>query len=244
MGRAWTFLRRIAYRRAARVVSVSAGVDACFAWLPPSRRAVIPNPVCSEQVGSEGGEPLVLRWSHAVAAMGRLEFEKGLDLLIRAFARLAAGFPDWGLVILGQGTQRSELESLVAELGMQERIELPGAIPNPFPTLKRADLFVLPSRSEGFGNALAEAMACGLAVVAADCWRAPPGIVRNGTDGILVPPEDVEALAAAMAGLMADDEKRRALGAEAARSVRRFELDQVSRTWDELLRAVVHSRGR
>ncbi|MFH1265875.1 MAG: glycosyltransferase, partial [Planctomycetota bacterium] len=152
--RTWKGLRRLAYRLASRVVSVSEGVDAYFSWLPKARRAVIPNPISLAELDAPAGEPLALAWPRAVAAMGRLEPEKGFDLLIDAFARLAAGFPDWGLVILGEGSERGRLESLAAGYGLRERVELPGVLEDPFSTLKRADLFVLSSRSEGFGNAL------------------------------------------------------------------------------------------
>jgi glycosyltransferase involved in cell wall biosynthesis len=164
--------------------------------------------------------------------------------LIRAFGRLTEEFPDWGLVILGEGTRLGELESLVAELGLTERVRLPGVLDNPFPTLKQADLFVLSSRSEGFGNVLVEAMACGLPVVATECWSRAPGIVRHGVDGILVAAEDVDALASAMRDLIADDQRRRQLGREAAQSAKRFDLTLVTRAWDQLLKDLVASRQR
>jgi len=235
----WKGLRRVAYRLASRVVSVSDGVDDYFAWLPEANRAVIPNPICPAELVFKAGEPMAFSRPHAVMGMGRLEVEKGFDLLVGAFARLAADFPDWELLILGQGSQRGELESLIAKLGLTERVRLPGVLEDPFSTLERADLFVLPSRSEGFGNALVEAMACGLPVIATRCWTRPPGIVRHDVDGILVAPEDVDALAAAMAGLMADHRRRGRLASEAVEAVRRFDLDQVIQTWDELLDAVV-----
>jgi glycosyltransferase involved in cell wall biosynthesis len=241
--RAWKGLRRVAYRRASRVVSVSAGVDDYFGWLPKVKRAVIPNPISLAQIQSQRAAPVSLDWPRTVMGMGRLEPEKGFDVLISAFARLAAEFPDWGLVILGEGGQRAKLESMAAEVGLKDRVRLPGVVDDPFSLLKQADLFVLSSRSEGFGNALVEAMACGLPVIATQCWSRSPGLVRDGVDGILVPPEDVDALATAMAELMADEARRGRLAAEAAGSVERFDVERISRTWDELLQAVVHVTG-
>lgn len=242
--RTWKGLRRLSYRLASRVVSVSDGVDEYFSWIPTVKRAVIPNPISLAEPDAPAGRPLALAWPRAVAAMGRLEREKGFDLLVDAFARLAADFPDWGLVILGDGSQRGPLESLAAGHGLRERVELPGVLEDPFSTLKRADLFVLSSRSEGFGNALVEAMACGLPVIATECWHAPPGIVRHGVDGLLIPLEDVDALSAAMAQLMADDDQRRRLASEAVKAAQRFDLDRISQTWDELLEAVVGASRR
>jgi len=241
--RVWKGLRRVAYRLASRVVSVSEGVDECFAWLPEAKRAVIPNPICPAELASKAGEPMAFRRPHVVMGMGRLEVEKGFDLLVRAFARVADDFPEWELVILGQGSELGKLESLVAKLGVSERVRLPGVVANPFVTLKRADLFVLPSRSEGFGNALVEAMACGLPVIATRCWSRPPGIVRHDVDGLLVPPEDVDALGAAMADLMSDRQRRGRLASEAVEAAKRFDLDRVIQTWDKLLVALAGPRS-
>ncbi len=244
MRRVWKGLRRVVYRSASRVVSVSDGVDDFFGWLPEAKRSVIPNPVDLAEIDLQPGEPMGFDWARAVIAMGRLEPEKGFDLLIRAFGRLAADFPDWGLVILGEGTRRGELESLVAEQGLSERVRLPGVLDNPFPTLKRAGLFVLSSRSEGFGNVLVEAMACALPVIATECWSRAPGIVSHGVDGILVPAENVDALAAAMRELMGDGARRRQLASQAAESAKRFDLAQIAQTWDELLRDLVARKQR
>jgi glycosyltransferase involved in cell wall biosynthesis len=227
------------YRTAARVVSVSAGVDAYFAWLPEAKRAVIPNPVALTELDEPADEPAASAWPRTVMAMGRLEEEKAFDVLIHAFARLAVDFPDWGLTILGEGSERGRLESLVNELDLADRVRLPGALHEPFATLKKADLFVLSSRHEGFGNALVEAMACGVAVIATQCWHTPPEIVRQGVDGILVAPNDAEALTAAMADLMSDLDKRRRLAAEAVESAKRYDLGVVTQTWDALLRSAV-----
>jgi len=238
----WETLRRVTYRRAARVVSVSAGVDDYFARLPEAKRAVIGNPIPLAEIRAAKGEPVSSGWPHVVMGMGRLAPEKGFDVLIRAFARSAAELPDWGLAILGEGSERAALESIVAELGLQDRVRLPGVVDDPFSSLRRADLFVLSSRSESFGNALVEAMACGLPVVATQCWSRSPGLVRDGVDGVLVPPDDVDALAAAMSELMRDEARRGQMASEAGAAVERFDVAAVSRTWDELLQAIVGRR--
>jgi glycosyltransferase involved in cell wall biosynthesis len=240
----WRWLRRRTYPRADRLVSVSRAVDSFFTWLPADRRSVIANPVSLEDVNGQTGRPLTLPWKRCVVTMGRLAPEKGFDLLIRAFAELAPRFPDWGLFILGEGPQRSALESMAREWEIADRVRLPGAVPQAFAALKQCDLFVFPSRHEGFGNALVEAMACGLPVVAADCWSVSPEIVHDGTDGLLVPPENPDALAVAMAGVMGDEDRRRQLGEAAAESARRFDLPGVVRQWERLLEEVYREEPR
>jgi glycosyltransferase involved in cell wall biosynthesis len=170
--------------------------------------------------------------------MGRLSREKGFDVLMRAFARCAATRPDWSLLIAGEGEERAHLVDLRGRLGLAARVRLPGRVADPGGLLRRADLFVLPSRHEGFPNALLEAMACGLPVVAFDCPSGPAEIVRPGQDGLLVPACDEEALAAAMRRLMDDEAERRRLGARAVEVLERFGLDRVMAAWETVVDGV------
>jgi glycosyltransferase involved in cell wall biosynthesis len=246
LARPWRVLRRLVYPRAARLVSVSAGVDAAFGWLPAGQRRVIFNPVGPIDAQPDPAEPpcpaLPFPWAHAVLGMGRLEAQKGFDLLIDAFARLAAQFPDWGLAILGEGSLRAKLQSQINSLGLSSRVMLPGTVPSAMAAMNEADLFVLSSRYEGFGLTLAEAMACSVAVIAADCPSGPAEIVRHGDDGLLVPAEDAASLARAMAELMSDAPRRRRLGAAARQSARRFDLNQVMPAWETLLEDVLQEQ--
>ena len=130
---------------------------------------------------------------------------------------------------------RVALEDLRDCLGLTDRILLPGRVSNPEAALKQADLFVLPSRFEGFPMALCEAMAAGLPVIAADCPTGPREIIRPDVDGILIPPEDPAALAAALARLMDDDALRHRLGGRAAEVVDRFSVDRIMAMWEAIV---------
>lgn len=170
-----------------------------------------------------------------VVAVGRLVAQKGFDLLLQAFARLQGRYPDWSLVIVGEGPLRAELEGLVERLGLSGRVFLPGLVQAVPALLKRCDLFVLASRYEGFPNALGEAMAAGLPVIAADCPTGPRELVRHGVDGLLVPPEDPATLAEAMDRLMGDGEERRRLAGRAVEVTARFSEEKVLALWDQVL---------
>jgi glycosyltransferase involved in cell wall biosynthesis len=174
--------------------------------------------------------------------MGRLSAEKGFDLLLDAFARIAPQHADWSLKILGQGPLRPALQAQALRLDLGERVQFTGEVADPFPILRVADLFVFPSRSEGFGMALAEAMACGLPAVSFDCPSGPRDIVRDGIDGILVPPEDVVALAAALDRLMGDAQERERLAVRAPEVTVRFSRERILSLWQDLFNDLSTSR--
>jgi glycosyltransferase involved in cell wall biosynthesis len=146
------------------------------------------------------------------------------------------------LTILGEGELRTELESLRNSLGLSERVHLPGVVKNPYEVLLQADIFVMSSRFEGFGNVLIEAMACGVPVISTDCPSGPNEIIRDGVDGILVPNQDVDALAAAMDRLMSDEKERKRLSVGGIEAVERFSLEKIMGMWEKLLAQVVEER--
>jgi GalNAc-alpha-(1->4)-GalNAc-alpha-(1->3)-diNAcBac-PP-undecaprenol alpha-1,4-N-acetyl-D-galactosaminyltransferase len=238
IGLAWSGLRSLLYRHADAVVVQSCVVRDWALRLQGIKAIyVIPNPVNpirngSEHTSSRHGS------SHIIVAMGRLVRQKGFDILIEAFGRCAAKHSNWSLVILGEGPERASLQTIAAGLGIADRVSLAGQCQEPATILKGADLFVLSSRYEGFPNALLEAMACKLAVISTDCPSGPRDIIRNGVDGVLVPSNDVTALADAMDRLMANSDERRRLGTGALEVIERFSMERIMTMWDE---AVIHA---
>lgn len=233
----WNWLRRVLYPRARAIVvqteSVRGWADASF---PRSPVEVVPNPLLPPAASESDARPARLPSGRVVAAMGRLVPQKGFDLLLPAFARCAAHHPEWSLVILGEGSDRADLERLAAELGVAERVHMPGTLSDPFAVLRHADMFVLSSRYEGLPYALLEAMAVGLPVVSTDCPSGPSEVISDGVDALLVPPEDVGALAAAMDRLMGDAAERARLAARSPDVLVRFGIERVMDRWE----AVVH----
>ena len=227
-------LRRLLYPTAARLVVQS---DELRAWAvrytSAERLVVLPNPVfpASPAPPPDGSPRLV--------AAGRLAREKGFDLLLEAFAQVAARFADWSVVIFGEGDQRGALAQCIERLGLAGRVQLPGVVRDPARHIRQGDIFVLPSRYEGFPNALAEAMASGAAVVAFDCPSGARQLIRAGVDGVLVPAGDTVELAAALARLMADPDGRRRLAARAPEVVARFPAQEILARWEQLCREVV-----
>jgi glycosyltransferase involved in cell wall biosynthesis len=171
---------------------------------------------------------------HAVA-LGRLDRQKGFDLLLKAFALVSGRMPEWSLSIYGDGPERSNLESICRQHALGDRVDFRGWAPDPQRVLHEADLFVLSSRYEGFPNALLEAMACGVASISFDCESGPRDIIRHEQDGLLVPSEDVAALAAALERLMSDAKLRATLAVQARRVSQRFSEERFFGRWDAVL---------
>jgi glycosyltransferase involved in cell wall biosynthesis len=170
-----------------------------------------------------------------VISMGRLTGQKHFDALLKAFAAVSESHKEWRLVILGEGPLENELKKLSTELGIACRVHFPGKIKDPEQLLKNADLFVLSSFYEGFPNALAEAMAIGLPVISFDCPTGPRELIRNNTDGLLVPPDDIPALAGAMDYLMTDGKERQRLAAHGPEILERFGVEKTMDMWENLI---------
>jgi glycosyltransferase involved in cell wall biosynthesis len=230
---AWRVLRRWLYPRAAAVVVQTDRARLHLDEAVGCRSVVVPNPVVPLPVagsprGGDGDGPHII-------ALGRFTPEKGFDLLLRAFAIVASRHPDVRLRIAGDGPLRKDLEQLAGDLEVAGRVDWLGQRHDVGHLLSSGDIYVLPSRFEGFPNALCEAMAAGAPVVAYDCPSGPGEIVRQGIDGLLVPAGDVDGLASAMESLLLDPAQRRRLAAAARAIVRRLSPELVMSRWERVL---------
>jgi glycosyltransferase involved in cell wall biosynthesis len=192
------------YPWADRVVAVSAGVAADLvriARLPPEHVRVISNPIVDDDLAALAARPVDHPWFRdgvgVFVAAGRLRPQKDFATLLHAFARLRERRRA-RLLILGEGPERPALEALVARLGLEADVSLPGSTTNPYGFFSRATAFVLSSRWEGLPTVLVEAMSCGAPAIATDCPSGPREILAGGRHGALVPIGDAGALASAM----------------------------------------------
>ena len=232
------FLRWCTYRWASVVTVQAQSSVAAFRKMVPGIRslAVIPNPLPPELLDA----PLAPRMPNAqgrrhLMAMGRMVEQKQFKFLIHAFSRIAADYPDWDLVIWGDGPLRGALTQQIADAGLASRITLPGRTETPWDELTRADAFALTSAVEGFPNVLLEAMALGLPCVTFDCPSGPREMTQDGRDALLIPAGDKDALTLGLKKLLGDAGLRDALAAQGAASVRRrYALPAVLERWDEL----------
>ena len=167
-----------------------------------------------------------------IVSVGRLDANKNHEMMIRVFAKLAAKYPEYTLTIYGDGELRSHLEKLIDSLELSDRVFLPGVILNVADEIESASLFLLTSYSEGVSNALIEAMALGLPVIATDV---PSGgtveLIEHGKNGWIIPTGGEAALEKAMDMLLSDRELAESLGSQARKVQERFAPEQVNRQW-------------
>lgn len=209
---------RWSYPWADAIVCVSDGVrdSLCrYAGMTPRRMRVIHNPIVPPGLAELAARPCPHPWAGdrevpLVLAVGRLTTPKNYPMLLRSFALLLRQ-RHARLLIVGNGTERAQLEALIDELGIGAHVEMPGYSDNPYAYMARADLFVLSSEWEGFPTVLVEALACGAPVVATDCPSGPREILLDGELGSLVPVGDERAFADAMRRALDEAPRRDAL---------------------------------
>lgn len=221
MKKCWiAWLERRFYPRANAIVAVSNGVAEGLAGVTGLNRehiTTIYNPVVTPELPELAQAPLTHPWfvpgsPPVLLGVGKFTPQKDFATLLKAFARVRT-VRTVRLVILGEGKERATLEALARELGVAGDVDLLGFVRNPFAYMARASVFVLSSAWEGFGNVLAEAMACGCPVVSTDCPSGPAEILDGGVYGPLVPVGDDAALAKAIFSVLErppDPERMRA----------------------------------
>ncbi|HEV7923495.1 MAG TPA: glycosyltransferase [Thermoanaerobaculia bacterium] len=222
----WGAERTALYRRARTVVATH---EVCAGWLARhgARAVAIPNPLLPPVgtfPGRRAGRPRAVM-------LTRLAAEKRPGMAVRAFARTE--LRDWELHIHGDGPLRAQTERLIEEWA-PGRVLLHPFSSEPYRILREADLFVSASMVEGFGNAIWEALACAVPVVAMDCGASVRSLVRHGLDGLLVRPDTTTALMEALASLMSDDARRAQLQPSV---VERFPFQAAMAKWEEVLAA-------
>lgn len=248
LGKTWEKVRSISYGWLAAVVALT---ERSAEWIRAHTRAerviVIANPIpwpLSSQKPIRDPAEVMREGRRICLAVGRLTRQKGFDLLISAFSEIAPKFPEWDLVIAGEGELRPVLERQVQELRLQGRVHLAGRVGNMGDWYEAADLYVMSSRFEGFPNTLLEAMAYGLPVISFDCETGPSDIIRHGVDGLLVPDGDVTSLRSGLERLMADEDLRRQLSIRAIEARQRFSLERVAQMWENMIEEIKYDGRR
>ncbi len=232
-GRLWDTLRQISYRFADTVTANSPNaINAMRPYVPNHKLHYIPNALAQpkEQHHVKHGQK-----ENIILNVGRLHPQKAHHVLIDAFAQCHNKYPDWKLIIAGDGPLKKELQNQIQTLNLQDHIQLMGVVDTPYTLYKRARIFAFPSLHEGTPNALLEAMSCGLApIISNTCEGALPYLTHEES-GLITNVDNVQSLADAMMRLMIDKVLCEKIGQNAHRSVAPLFTKSTADLWAEAL---------
>lgn len=216
----------------------------CMEFFPESIRkkaVILKNPVNPEffQERYEGER------EKTIVAVGRIDENKNHEMLIRAFSLIAEEYPEYKLIIYGEGEKKKELEALVKELKLQEKILLPGSTDRVADVIYKARVFVLSSNTEGMPNTLIEAMIMGLTVIATDCpCGGPAELIIHEKNGLLTPVGDVEGMKDNLQKVLSDLHKSDLMGMEAKVMCEIYRPEKVYEEWENYLILLGLGRNR
>lgn len=240
-GRLMRMLANILFPFAAGVILQTERSRAFFSKRVGKKAVILPNSLNPLFIRP----PFVGERERRIISVGRLDANKNHEMMIRAYANLVEKYPGYTLTIYGEGELREYLEKLVNSLELSDKVFIPGVILNVADEIEKTSLFLLTSYSEGVSNALIEAMALGLPVIATDV---PSGgtveLIRHGVNGWIIPVGDEAALEEAMDKLLSDTELAESLGREARKIQERFAPERVNRQWREYFMSLVHPNAR
>ncbi len=228
----WRVMRRLTYPKANMLVVQTEPIMQYFkSFLPTEKLQILANPISSKH--SEVRNNLQVQKENIILNVGRLTYQKGQDLAIKAFAQINPA--NWKLHLVGDGPKKNEYSNLISELGMNDKIELVGPNNQISQYYLKAQIFIFPSRYEGFPNALTEAMYMGLPSISSDCPTGPSELIKNGNNGFLIPVDNIEHLVSKLNLLMNDVTLRQKMGQKAADSVKHLEESKVVEKWSKLI---------
>lgn len=176
--------------------------------------------------------------SHLILSSGRLTYQKGFDLLVEVASKVLPGHPDWTWMILGEGEDRPMLEQKIRDAHLDGRLVLKGRVDDVDSYYRRSAMFVMTSRFEGLPMVLLEAKAHRLPLVSFDCPTGPAEIIEDGVNGTLVPPEDVDSMAAAVNELIENQAKRVEYSAMSGSNANRYDINTIMQNWIRILHEV------
>ncbi len=229
--------RKILYCSAKGYVFQTEEAKAFFSTSIQSQAAVIPNPVAAENIPT----PYSGERRKDIVSVGRLDDkQKNYKLLFRAFALLASDYPEYRVVIYGEGPDRPELEAEITKLNLTNRIFMPGAEADVPHRIRDAAMFVLSSNFEGMPNALIEAMAVGMPVVSTDCpCGGPKFLIKHGENGLLAPVDDIQRLALAMRDILENPVAAEKMAHEARKILQQLAPEKITLMWEQYIEGFV-----
>lgn len=211
--------------------------DAALEWSEVKNIVMIPDPLPIKV------ESCSTRSSKRVITIGRYSYEKGYDLLLKVWSIVEKKLSDWQLDIFAMGDPTPYVK-MMDDLSIdKKRCHLNSSVVDVEDEYMKSSILVQPSRTEGFGLVIVEAMSCGLPVVSFDCENGPRSIITNGEDGFLIPPFEVEMFANSLMRLMSDDDLRESMGEKGKQNSQRYDIDIVGQQWKQLFDELMQNNG-
>ena len=232
-GRAKGLLRWLLLRRTTHLVVQTVRIKDFYSAKLQSRTTIIPNPVTDKVFSLT---PTLKQ--KRIIAVGRLAYQKNYPMIFRAFAKVHHDFPDWQLVVYGNGPQKDEIRGVIERLGMEGHIILAGKSDHVVEEMNKSSLFVMSSDYEGMSNALLEAVCVGLPVISTDVSGARD-LITEGVNGYIVPVGNERALTLALSSMLSTPEKMDEKGRQKKALAPRFREEQIVGQWEELIKKVV-----
>lgn len=236
LGWFWNRVRRHVYPRADTVIALT---ESSARYLRPFAANVTVIPSAVGEPGARSSRQTASLAKRIVSA-GRLEYEKGFDRLIEAFAAATKDETDWRLTVYGDGSRRDELETQARSLAVADRVDFPGWVRPLDDAILDATVFCLPSRYEGFPSVILEAMSMGIPVVSVDCESGPRAIIDHGRNGLLVE-SSIEGLTEGLTRMIRDTKQRESLGQAGTEVVHRFGWESMVDQYEEVLYAAARA---
>lgn len=206
-------------------------------WNELNNVSVIPNPLPSNSIKKSKNE------NKGVIAVGRYTYQKGFDLLLKAWSIVSRKHPDWKLSIFGSGN-KDEYIQLAKSLHIEEYCHINPSVTDIYDKYCENSIFVLSSRFEGFGMVLIEAMNCGVPVISFACPCGPKDIIHPNEDGLLVENGNIEVLAEKICYLIEHPEERIRIGKNAITNAERYKIENIAKQWDELFQEIIKNRNK
>ena len=233
-GKAKGFLRWLLLRRTTHLVVQTEQIKSFYSSKIQKKTTIMPNPVTNDVFNISS----IVKKEKRIIAVGRLAYQKNYPLMFQAFASLADEFPDYKLIVFGEGPQREELEKEILRLGMEGRILMPGRTDRIIDELNKSQLFCMSSDYEGMSNAMLEAVCMGVPVVTTDVSGARD-LVIDSKGGFVVEKRDLCQFENAIKMLLKDKERMKEMSAFNREKASAFKEDNIVDQWARLIVKVI-----
>ena len=235
----WDFLRRLLLPFTTHLVVQTSYIKSYYPKFIQKKTSVILNPV-NEAVFDiiEGQVSKVSR----IISVARLDPQKNQQMMIQAFAKIADKFPDWKLVIYGEGSLRTELESLISNLKLHGRVLLPGRTDHVIDELRKSKVFCFSSNYEGLSNSMIEALCVGLPIVTTHV-SGTEDIVVDGENGFVVPVNDEQAMTNALERLLSHEQLLDEMGKRNGQKAMMFSMNTIYSQWEKIIKSIANNEN-